>query len=347
MLIRLLLLSLLWAGLASPTWAARESDYLTRDYGRFAVTYCPEDSALCDPLMESLSRRLPVAAARLQLRLPDEARIVITPSAAEWARVTAGSPLWANGVAYPSRGVAILKSPRFNPNGGPLAETAIHEAVHLLLDAGAPASVIPRWLDEGLAQFLAGQQEYMDVHVLSRAAASGRLLTFWDIEGLMGMNALDAKQGYAQSLAAVEDLFRRYGDSGLANLVHELRQGKPIDVAFPRVFGTQYGVFEREYRAMLADHYGGSWWSDSELWVSLFFVILVLTAGMVAYLKRRTTLAKWRAEYLPPEPTLPRDVPYTVNYTLVRSQQAEAGESSDETGASDEGARHDRPMPGN
>lgn len=344
MLILRVLLSLLLLGILFPANASRESDYLTRDYGRFAVTFCPEDSSLADPLVKALSQRLPGIVSRLQLPPPDSAHFVITPSAEEWGRVTAGSPLWANGVAYPSRSVAVLKSPRFNGNGGSLEDTGVHELVHLLLEAGAENSAIPRWVDEGLAQFMSGQQEFRDVHVLSRASASGRLLTLSDIQGLMSMNAGAALQGYAQSVAAIEDLWRRFGDAGLANLVHELRSGKDIDTAFPMLFGMSLGQFEREHREHLNSQYGGSLWTDTELWVSLLFVILVLAAGGFAYLRRKRTLAKWHTEYLPPPDIELRPVPYTVNYTVVRSRNDD--EDSSEP-PQDDDSHYDRPVPGN
>lgn len=344
MLILRALLSLLLLGLFGPLQASRESDYLTRDYGRFAVTFCPEDSSLAEPLVRALSTRLPVIASRLNLPQLDSARFVLTPTAEEWGRVTAGSPLWANGIAYPNHGVAVLKSPRFNANGGPLAETAVHELVHLVLDSGAPNAAIPRWFDEGLAQFMAGQQEFMDVHVLARAAASGRLMTFWDIQGMMGMNSADARQGYAQSLAATQDLWKRFGDSGLANLVHELRKGRDIESAFPRIFGMPYSQFEQEHRASIGEQYGGSLWTDGELWISVLFVILILSAGGFAYLRRRRTLEAWRtAERLHEESGEPREVPYTVNYTIVRNRTY----GDDEVESPPDDPPYDRPKPGN
>ncbi|MCB1059676.1 MAG: hypothetical protein KDB65_05575 [Calditrichaeota bacterium] len=338
MLILRILLSILLICAAVWAQSSRESDYLTRDYGKIAITYCPEDSSLVDPLSRDLFQRLPVISSRLHLSVPQTMRFVITPSADEWFRVTSGSPLWANGVAYPGHGVAVLKSPRFNMNGGPLAETAAHEMTHLLLDTGAEGG-IPRWLDEGVAQFMAGQQEFMDVHVLARAAASGRLMSFWDIQGLLAMNTSDARQGYAQSLAAVQDLWARYGDSGIANLIHELREGRDIDKAFPTLFGMPLGQFEREHFADLREHYGGSIWSDGELWISLLFVILVLSAGTFAYLRRRRTLDKWRREQLHVDTSSPAgEVPYTVNYSIVRNRQNDDDEN---------GPPHDRPVPGN
>ncbi len=338
MLIRLLLLSclLVWGdGLAS-----RAGDYLTRDYGRFAVTYCPEDSALADRLVSQLERRLPVLLERLKLPAPDSARFVITPSAEEWGRVTAGSPLWANGIAYPAQGVAVLKSPRFNVNGGPFEETAVHEFVHLMLETGARGAGFPRWFDEGLAQFMAGQQEYYDLQVLSRAAASGRLMRFWDIQGLMSMNAADARQGYAQSLAAIEDLWNRFGDGGLANLISQVRTGKNFDDAFASLFGMPSGQFESQHLGLLRERYASKLWTDGELWISVLFAILVLAAGAVAYWRRQKTVERWRREHLAEEMGEPRDVPYVVNYTLVRERRQEDDDP-------EEGNRPDRPLPGN
>lgn len=340
MWIRRLLLSFCLVALLQPAEASRERDYLTRDYGRFAVTYCPEDSVHVEPLVRGLQQRLPIICGRLKMPPPDSARVVITPSVDEWRRVTAGSPLWANGVAYPARAVAVLKSPSFNVNGGPIGETAVHELVHLLLDPRSGAG-FPRWFDEGLSQFMAGQQEFNDVHVLSRAASSGRLLGFWDIQGLMAFDDNLARQGYAQSLVAIEDLWQRFGDGGLANLVHEVRSGRDFDQAFATLFGMSLGQFEREHLNLLRERYGGRLWSDGELWISLLFVILVLAAGVFAYLRRRRTLERWRQEHIHTPSDEPRDVPYTVNYTIVRERQAEDDDPSDS------GAKHDRPLPGN
>jgi hypothetical protein len=343
MLILRVLLSLILFCAVSWAQTSRESEYLTRDYGSLAVTYCPEDSSLADPLANELGKRLPVLAARLHLSAPPKMRFVLTPTAEEWHRITRGSPLWANGIAYPNLGVAVLKSPRFNSNGGPLNETAAHEMIHLMLETDAPGGHIPRWLDEGVSQFMAGQQEFMDVHVLARAAASNRLMSFWDIQGLLSMNSSDARQGYAQSLAAVQELWARFGDSGIANLIHELRAGRDIDRAFPMLFGMSLGQFEREHFTDLRENYGGSIWSDGELWISILFVILVLAAGGIAYLRRRRTLERWHEERLPPEVTITGDVPYTVNYTVVRSRR----DYDDDGSSGSDDLPHDRPYPGN
>ena len=101
---------------------SREQDYLRVYYGKYSFVYCPEDSAFIAPLWNELRNRIPIVEHQLHLNLVDSARFVITPSEREWARVTAGSPLWANGIAYPSRGIAVLKSPSFGKKyGSPFA----------------------------------------------------------------------------------------------------------------------------------------------------------------------------------------------------------------------------------
>jgi hypothetical protein len=337
MLIRFLLLSFLSLSLcfAAPS---REQDYVTRDYGMILVTFCPEDSGIVTPLAQAMSVAIPRMAARLRMAPPDSVRFVITPTRDEWLCVTQGAPEWANGIAFARYGVAVLKSPRFDRDRGDLAQTAAHEAVHLMLEQGARNADIPVWFNEGLSQFLAGQQVYLDIHMLARAVFSGRLLSLWDIQHLLSMNSGTAHLGYAQSLVAVEYLHERYGDGGLSNLVSEMRRGKEIEAAFALLFSRTTAQFEREYLVMLKERYSGALWTDGELWISAAFVLLVFWVGWAAWRKRKKTLERWRAEQIPASESEPRDVPYTVNYTLVPSRR-------DDSPPDD--ARFDEPKPGN
>ena len=317
---------------------------MRQDSGRFRVWYCPEDAQVVRGLWRELRERIPLVEQQLQLALADTVTFVVTPSEKEWYRLTEGAPLWANGIAYAQRGVAVLKSPRFGLPYGPLPATAVHEYVHLLLEAGAHEADIPRWLNEGLAQVLAGQLDYMDDALLARAAAGGRLHSFSRIEGMMGMNALDARQAYAESAVAVQLLQSRFGMSGISNLVHELRAGSPYDESFRRIFAVSHGAFESEYTLYVQTHFRISFLGDVELWVSLTFVLLVGAAGVAVWLRRRRIVRRWREEDrrergVPEGGTAP---PYTINYTIVRGRMHESEDDS----PPDENLPDDRPVPG-
>ncbi len=293
---------------------------MRQESGRFRVIYCPEDVGVIPDLWETIHTRLPQVERQLGLALADTVRFVITPSQAEWFRVTAGAPIWANGIAFAKQGAAVLKSPRFGLPYGPLPVTAVHEYVHLLLEAGAPQSGYPRWFDEGIAQLLAGQMSYLETALLSRAALMGRVHTLWQLESLMSFSEGDARQGYAESLVAVELLRNRFGMSGLSNLVHSVRQGRDFEDAFANIFNIKLGEFESDYLRHVQETYKYSIFGDTDLWVSALFIILVLAAGFYAWRRRKKTLAKWQKEEEPKaeEESELHPPPYIINYTVVR-----------------------------
>jgi hypothetical protein len=338
-----LLAILIWTcGLFAQT---APQQYQRQDSARFRVFYMPDDAKVVRGLWETLHDHVPDVENRLGLALADTVAFVVTPTPQEWGRLAQGTPLWANGVAFAERGYAVLKSPRFGLAYGPLPVTAIHEYIHLLLHAGAPRAEIPRWLDEGLAQVLAGQMDYVDTEVLARAAAANRLHTLWQLEGLMGMSAPEARQGYAESAAAVQLLQKRYGLSGVTNLVHELRKGKRIDDVFPSTFGMPFSAFERGYEDYVKTNYRLTFLGDTQLWVSGAFIVLVFAAGFVMWWRRKKTLAKWQAEESrgPVEMGDVPPPPYVVNYTIIRNRLED--ERTDESG--DDRPPYDRPQAGN
>jgi hypothetical protein len=313
---------------------AQTGKYLEQDSARFRVFYYAKDAGVVQELWRTLRARITIVEHDLGLALADTVTFVITPDQKEWARLTQGAPLWTNGLAYAERGVAILKSPSFGLRYGPFPTTAVHEYVHLLLHAGAPQAQIPRWLDEGLAQVLSGQLDYVETTMLARAALANRLHSFDQIEGLMGMNAVEARQGYAESAVAVQLLQLRYGISGLSNLVHELRAGKDFDAAFSQLFGVAPGTFENQYMAYVRSTYKLTLFSDTDLWVPAAFVILVLAAGFMMWRRRKKIFARWveeeRRARQEQRETWP---PYEVNYTIIRSRKAD----DEDEGTPDEG----------
>jgi hypothetical protein len=310
---------------------SREQNYIRAESGRFRVIYCPEDEGVIPSVITELNLRIPFVERQLGASLGDTVGFVITPTEQEWNRVTAGAPLWAHGIAFPGRGIAVLKSPRFGLPYGPLPTTAIHEYVHILLSAITHDQGIPRWFDEGVAQLAAGQLDYMDQQVVARAAGARRLHTFQNLQGLMSMSALEARQGYAESLLAAQLLQSKFGWSGLSNLLHGIHASQSFEEAFPRVFGQTTTAFERDFRAHIEHSFGRTLLADTDLWVSGLFVVLILAAGVVVFQRRKRTLARWTEDEHPPAnpDNLSVAPPYTVNYELLRSRQEEGGEPED------------------
>lgn len=321
---------------------SRANDYLVQDSARFRAIYCLEDAGVVPSLWQTLRERIPTVELQLGLSIRDTAAFVITPTEREWLRITQGAPLWANGIAYPERGVAVLKSPRFSMQYGPLGTTAIHEYVHLLLQSGKVDADFPHWFDEGLAEVVAGQMTFLDHTLVGRAVTMRRLHRFSDLQHLMAMPAQEAQLGYAESAIAVQLLVEKFGWPGVGNLVHTVRQGVSFEDAFARTFSLPLMQFENEYRQDAEKTYRLSWLSDTEIWVSALFVLAVFAAGFAAWRKRKRKLAEWEEEQRGTT-TISGDVPYVINYELIRSRRQDG---SEETGSvNDEPSPDDEPRP--
>ncbi len=330
------LLLLLFVSLSSSSASAagREQDYLAQTWLRYRVVYCPEDAGVIPGFEQQIGSLIPNVERMIGVGLRDTVTFVITPTPSEWSRVTGGVPLWAHGIAFPDRGTTILKSPRFGLPYGSLEKTAIHEYVHLLLETGAPQAAYPRWFNEGVAQLAAGQVEFVDQQTVARAAAGGRLLTFWQIESLMGMSERDARLGYAQSVIAVQRLHSQIGWSGIANLVHAVRTGRDFSEAYQSLTGRRLTEFEVECVATIREDYKTTLLGDTDLWFSLALIFLFGFGGVALYLKRKRTLQRWREEDHPThEPGEPSPPPYTINYEWIRSRNSE---DEDENSGKDE-----------
>ncbi len=123
---------------------------------------------------------------------------------------------------------------------GPLA----HELTHLLVDEVTGGNY-PRWLTEGLAQYV---EEQITGFTLSEPTLDSRA-------SLYSLAALDrsfdeqADQflAYWQSLQAVRQLLAHYGNEKMTNLLECLGQGKAFKSAFAAVYGLSFADFELCY----------------------------------------------------------------------------------------------------
>jgi len=119
-----------------------------------------------------------------------------------------------------------------------LRRVARHELVHALLHAKA-AGPLPRWLHEGLAQFLEPRNPRAVASRLASAAADGRL----------GLEPFS----YAKSLSFVAFLDGAYGRTRLLWLVEKLAAGLTEDDAFLGAYNAHRAELIDEWRRSLSE----------------------------------------------------------------------------------------------
>jgi len=233
-------------------------------------------------------------------------------------------PLWADGTAWPHQALVFLKSPRARPGTAtPLEVVLDHEITHVLLGQAFGHRPVPTWLQEGLAQWIAGEYGPDTVRRLSRASLSGGLLTLDDIKFGFPKDPIRANLAYAQSADLIAYIASEHGEEAIHELVGEMARGTPVNAAFRKATGSFAHELDAQWRDRLEQSsFGISLLAEETLWFGLGAPVLVL--GWLGVRRRnRRRKEQWREEearkdamyramrprapQTPPRPGPPRD----------------------------------------
>jgi hypothetical protein len=258
------------------------------------VHYHPPEASNVQAVFRTLDSAYPFITANLGLEFKGKLDIYIASRPAEFGELTDWKlPLWAQGVAFPAENRIVLKSPRFSGSQVDLGRAAIHEFVHLLLEAEVGS--VPRWLNEGLAVLLSGEM-YFDDRPLSRASFSGKFLPLQQIESVMDFESDRAQLAYQQSLSATRYLVAQFGWNTVKKLLDNLNRGLPYDKSFLNATGIWPDEFENEWLKTTGSSLKLSVLKDWDFYFGVIFVPLLLLGGIMMFFRHRKIKKRWQEE---------------------------------------------------
>ena len=134
-----------------------------------------------------------------------------------------------------------------------VAELVVHELAHIVFDEAVanPYGYPPRWLNEGLAVYLATGYGEGDRAQVRSAAGSGSLIPLEGLAGQFPTRASRFSLAYAESVSAVAHLVDTYGQDALVELVTSFADGTTLDEAFLAATGQGFSAFEDDWLASL------------------------------------------------------------------------------------------------
>jgi hypothetical protein len=232
-----------------------------------------------------------------RLGLPFDLRPTVVPAPDQAAFRHLGGKAWFTAFAAPRKNLVVLDLSRLDQRPGDLYATLKHEYAHLLLHRAIDGRRLPRWLDEGVAQWVSdGWSEYLpEVRnaLLPQAAAAGRLFWLDDLAGPFPVDRQGLQLAYEQSRSFVNYLVRRFGEASLRALLQSLASGAGPREAFEEVMGVGLPTIEDEWRAGL--HHPVSWMAGlaGHVYGLLFFGAAVATIW--GYLRLRQRQRNYRA----------------------------------------------------
>ncbi len=209
------------------------------------------DDKIADKLAEITPEALRDVTSRTGLPTPRHIDVVLVGDAEGFAAVQPSRPPeWAAGTAWSERSEIYLRTrlPRQGPN--PIGQVYVHELVHIVLGRAWVHGHPPRWLNEGLSKYLAGEVRPGDHALLARSAAGGRLLPMESFTRSWPARAGAARLAYVQSVDFVGYLARQ-GEHVLPEVVTAMAGGASLDDALLAATGMDLAAQEARWSARI------------------------------------------------------------------------------------------------
>ncbi len=270
---------------------------------RATVVHAPDERAVALRVSELLDGQGPLPG--LPVEVPSGVRAVLahTPAAFDEA-VGSAVPEWRAGVAIPVRNTLVM------PTGegvrvvdGEGLRTLRHEWAHLGIGQYLGTDLrIPRWFNEGYAQWASGGFETDGAWRLRVLLATGDAPAMDSLALRWPAGREEARTAYLLAASAVTYLLQSGGEDGLRVFLDRWRAQRSFEGAFRETFGLTVGQFEEDWRRHVKDRYG---WlfvlsHSAVFWLVLALVLLFMVRGRRAY--NRQKLARLRAGEIPDAP---------------------------------------------
>ncbi len=186
-----------------------------------------------------------------------------------------GSP-FISAFAVPSQHSIVIHLSSAISEAYVLHETFEHELCHLLLHDHIKDALLPKWLDEGICQWVSGSLGEILAGMGTAAGGINLLRHPIPLQQLSVSFPRDRGsliQAYQESRLFVEYLVAQYGKGSLLNLLKHMKEGSPIDQAFSQAFPKSLPSLQEEWLEGLGSR--GMWL----LWVSEYLYEILFVFG--------------------------------------------------------------------
>jgi hypothetical protein len=287
---------------ADTTWTLDGERYGTLRGSRVVVRFAASDSLVARRVLDLLQGQPPLPG--LEAGFPRDVTAVLAHTPEAFDQLTGGRvPEWRAGVAVPELGLLVVptgEGPRIlDPEG---TRVLRHEWAHLGLHQALGGLRIPRWFDEGYAQWASGGWDAAEAWRLRVLLAMGGAPPLDSLSLDWPRGRAEAQVAYLLAASAVSYLLEGSGERGLAIFLARWRDGRSFDAALRATFGVTQGQFEEHWRRHVKKRYG---WLLVVSRSAVFWMILALLLLFMARSRQqrnRARMARLRAGEVPDLP---------------------------------------------
>lgn len=271
--------------------------------GRRATVYFVEDQAMLAERVRSLLDNQPPLPA-LPDSMPSGVHAVLAHTPAALDALTGGVvPEWRAGVAVPALNMLVIPSGEgTGVVAGEGLRTLRHEWAHLGLQQYLDGLRIPRWFNEGYAEWASGGFDAMDAWRLRVGLALGRTPPMDSLALSWPAGREQARTAYLLAASALTYLLEAGGERGLRIFLDRWRSEASFETALRETYGVTSGQLEEDWRAHVRDRYGWLFVLGHSTVFWLFLGLVLIYMVRVRRKRNQEKLAKLRAEELPDLP---------------------------------------------
>lgn len=276
--------------------------YLELGGRRATIRFIRSDSLLAERVLGLLDdqTRLP----GLPDSLPEGVTVVVAHGPEAFDELTGGTvPEWRAGVAIPSENLLVVPS----AEGRSLVSsegrrTLRHEWAHLGLHGYLGDLRVPRWFDEGYAQWASGGFDASEAWRLRVLLALGRAPPMDSLSLRWPTDEQEARTAYLLAASAVTYLLEPGGERGLEIFLERWRAGRSFDAALAETFGTTPDRFEQNWARHVRSRYGWLFVLSHSAMFWMFLALVLLFMMRIRRTRNRERLARLRASEPPDQP---------------------------------------------
>lgn len=309
--------------------------YGTLSAADITIRFVSRDSLVAVRVLDFL-RTLPPLPG-LPPDVPRGVTVVLAHSGAALDQAIGGVvPEWRGGVAVPARRLLVVPMREgtrpLDPEG---RRVLVHEWAHLGLHGHLGDLRVPRWFDEGYAQWASGGFDAAEAWRLRVMVAAGNTPPLDSLRLAWPRGRAEADAAYLLTASALTYLLGDSGARGLALFLGRWKESRSFEGAFRATFGLTTSQFEEDWKRHVRDRYG---WLFVLSHSAVFWLLLTLgLLVMVQFRKRynRDRMARLRAGEEPERPA------YWDGEPAVRLLVVPDPTTREPAGAGDPGAADD------
>ncbi len=203
--------------------------------------------------------------------------------------------------AVPEKKMIVIDYSRMNLRPFSLYVTFKHELCHLLLHRHISSRSLPRWLEEGICQWVSDGigEIFMDKSWsgLDAAIMAGHVLHLRRLAKNFPRDKPSLILAYEQSKSVVNYIDRQYGKAAILDLLGYLKSGESMENASMKSLGVSTDELEEEWLSHLESTPRWLVYLANNLYGILFFAAALLTVlGFIRRMIMRRKVWEWEDE---------------------------------------------------